>query len=319
MPDLAHISSILITGGSGFIGTNYILHLLKTYPHLMVHNVDKIDYNSNPDAISSHPQYHFHHHDINDYDAMLHLFTEHCIEVVVHMAAQSHVDRSFEDPAQFLQDNVLGTLSLLRAAHRYGQLSMFLHFSTDEVYGDNPSDSSEHIFHEGSPLNPTNPYSASKASAEMLAVAYRHSFQVPVLISRCNNVYGPHQFHDKVIPRFIHYLRQGKQCPVHGDGTQTRSFLHVRDVCTAVDCLLQGGAVGEVYNIGARQEYSILEVVGLLLEHLGLGDKKVEDVVTHIRDRPYNDKRYLMTEAPLRALGWREQITLAQGLADLCT
>lgn len=311
--------TLLVTGGSGFIGSNFILHVLRHFPQVRVHNIDKLDYNSNKNAVNpaEHAQYTFHHADICDKNKVQSILEDHNIDVVVHMAAQSHVDRSFEMPEQFVRDNVVGTLTLLQCAQQYGKLKLFLHFSTDEVYGDNPSD--DHVFRETSPLNPTNPYSATKASAEMLALAYYHSYHLPIIISRCNNVYGPGQYPDKVIPRFIRLLQAGRPCPVHGDGLQSRSFLHVHDVCTAVMRILDKGVVGRTYNVGHCREYTILQVIRLLLEVMGKSHTVVEDVVEFIQDRPYNDKRYNIDDSTLRALGWRESITFEDGLRNLVT
>lgn len=307
---------MLVTGGCGFIGSNFIRHVLQNCPSTCVHNVDKLDYNSDASCIEeAHPRYTFHYADICDTRKMLSILEDHHIDVVVHMAAQSHVDRSFEMPEQFIQDNVVGTLSLLQCAQRYGKLKLFLHFSTDEVYGDNPNEN--HVFDETYSLNPTNPYSASKASAEMFALAYRNSYHLPIIVSRCNNVYGPGQYPDKVIPRFIRLLRDGRPCPVHGDGLQSRSFLHVHDVCTAVLCILDKGAVGETYNVGHHREYTIVDVIGRLLEAMGKSHVAVRDATKFIQDRPYNDKRYKMNDSKLRKLGWAESITFEDGLRNL--
>ena len=314
---LAAGGNLLVTGGSGFIGSHLVRHVLQHCPEATVHNVDKLDYNSNATIIDSaaHPRYVFHHANICDAPKIQSILQDHQIDVLVHMAAQSHVDRSFDMPEQFVEDNVVGTLTLLQCVQRYGKLKLFLHFSTDEVYGDNPSE--DHVFDETSLLNPTNPYSASKASAEMMVLAYYHSYNLPIMISRCNNVYGPGQFPDKVIPRFIRLLQAEEPCPVHGDGLQSRSFLHVSDVCAAVMCILEKGTAGRTYNVGHHAEYSILDVVRMLLEAMGKGHVAVTDVVKFIQDRPYNDKRYKINDSILRKLGWKESITFEDGLRRL--
>ncbi len=304
------VQTVLVTGGCGFVGSNIILLLLEHHPHLRILNVDKMDYNSSPLPTAS-PQYTFVHGDICDQELILRLMREYRVDLVLHFAAQSHVDRSFLNPELFVKDNVEGTLSVLEASRKYSLLRLLVHFSTDEIYGDRPEDQP---FHEQSPLRPTNPYSASKTGAEMLVHAYHSSFQLPVLVARCNNIYGPRQFRDKVIPLFAERLRQGLRCPVHGNGEQRRSFIHVKDVYGALLRMMAAGAVGEVYNIGSDEEYSILEVVEHLQAALGLeGPARVE----HIADRPYNDKRYLIDDSKLRALGWTPQCRFEDELPDV--
>jgi len=303
------IRNVLVTGGCGFVGSNVIRLLLAQYPHLHICNVDKMDYNSQPlRELEASPQYTFVHCDICDENMLLQLLRSHQVELVLHFAAQSHVDRSFLDPHLFVKDNIQGTLSVLEAARKYGSLRLLVHFSTDEIYGDRP----EHQpFHEESPLCPTNPYSASKAGAEMLVRSYHRCFRLPLVVARCNNIYGPNQYRDKVIPLFADRLRRGLRCPVHGTGEQRRSFIHVEDVCGALLCMMRCGALGEVYNIGSDEEYSILQVVEHLQAALGVeGPPQVE----FIDDRPYNDQRYLIDDSKLRALGWAPQCSFVDKL-----
>ena len=314
---LDSIQSLLITGSCGFIGMNLVSFLLERYPHLRVCAVDKLDYNSNREATrASCPRHTFIEADICDEARMLQLLREHHVELVLHLAAQSHVDRSLTHPYLFLRDNVQGTLALLEAARQYQNLRLFLHFSTDEVYGDNGG-AGDQIFHEASPLRPTNPYSATKASAEMLVHAYRTSFRIPAIITRCNNVYGPGQYQDKLIPRCIERIQRGVKCLVHGTGQQMRNFVHVRDVCRAVETIVASGRRGEVYNIGSQCEKTILQVIELLLEQHHGAAVDVASHVEFIEDRPYNDQRYLIDDQKLRALGWRESVSFREGLRAL--
>ena len=305
------VRTILVTGGCGFVGSNVVMLLMNEYSHIHVVNLDKMDYNSRTIDGLEAERYTFVHGNVCDESLVLSLLRDHRVDVVMHFAAQSHVDRSFDTPRLFVEDNIQGTLSLMRAIHTYGLLRCLLHFSTDEIYGDDPECQP---FTEESALNPTNPYSATKAAAEMMVRSYIQSFSIPVVIARCNNIYGPRQYKDKVIPLFADRLKKGLVCPVHGNGSQKRSFIHVRDVYEAIKCVLQKGAPGEVYNIGSDEELSILELVQHIQDALGIaGPPRVE----HIEDRPYNDQRYLIDDSKLRSLGWSPRCSLAHCLRDV--
>ena len=316
----ASICSVMVTGSCGFIGANLVRDLLRRFPNIRVCGVDRLDYNAMDPGVAApgdpaeRARLRFVRADICDRERMLELLRRERVELLLHLAAQSHVDRSLTDPDLFLRDNVQGTLSLLQAARDYGELRAFLHFSTDEVYGDNRG--GEAVFTETSPLNPTNPYSATKAAAEMLVNSFRLSHQLPVIVTRCNNVYGPMQYRDKLIPRCIERLRRGAKCLVHGSGEQTRSFLHVRDVCEAVVCVLERGELGQVYNIGSPREISVLEVIEALAREIR-PRADPWSLVEHVRDRPYNDQSYRISIDRLLALGWREAVSFEEGIAEL--
>jgi dTDP-glucose 4,6-dehydratase len=247
---------------------------------------------------------------------------------VVHFAAQSHVQNSFGESLQYTQDNVVGTHNLLEAARQYAKLSLFIHVSTDEVYGESMLNSSEQHKTEQSVLCPTNPYAATKAAAELIAQSYYHSFKLPLIITRGNNVFGPNQYPEKLIPKFIQCLREGRKLPVQGDGSQLRSFVHVLDVCRAFDVIINRGKIGEIYNIGSNEavEYSVLDVAKLLIKLIkGVnicdaatqGDVSDVDWIEYVEDRPFNDRRYYISSEKLNRLGWRAQIEFESGLANM--
>ena len=310
----------LITGGCGFIGSNFVNYLLENDKKCFVVNVDKLDYCANVNNVKyrDSTNYVFVHHTICDKYKMLHLMNEYNITHVVHFAAQSHVDNSFEHAMDYTMDNIYGTHCLLEAARLYNKLELFLHFSTDEVYGESPDDVK---FHEMSLLCPTNPYSATKAGAEMLVNSYIHSFKLPCIITRGNNVYGPNQYHEKLIPRFIKLLDEGKPLTIHGSGDSKRSFIYVNDVCTAVDIVIQKGVIGETYNIGSddENEMSVIEIAKLLCTYYKNGKyaNTWEDKLTYVTDRPFNDKRYFITNTKLKMLGWKCESKLIEYITSL--
>ena len=288
---------VLVTGGLGFIGSNFINHLLSTTDHTVI-NVDKCDYMARERNVPEGPRYTYIRGDITEQYHMCHIFREHQPDVVIHFAAQSCVTKSFDLAFEYTKDNVLGTHVLLETAKEYGKLSRFIHISTDEVYGEvGPTETScEH-----SPLNPSNPYSASKAAAEIYVRAYTNAFHLPCIITRGNNVFGPQQYPEKVVPLFITQILNEIPVTIHGDGATRRNFVHVDDVSRAVALILNKGEVGKTYNIGSSHEYSVLEVYEKLRTIMGRGTAEF------VKDpRAFNDSRYCIDSSELRKLGWAE-------------
>ncbi|MCX7964742.1 MAG: dTDP-glucose 4,6-dehydratase [Candidatus Sumerlaea chitinivorans] len=301
---------LLVTGGCGFIGTNFIRAHLAEYPEDTIVNLDALTYAGNPENLrdlEGRPNYHFVHGDIADVQLVDRLFAEHKFDVVINFAAESHVDRSIENPQVFLRTNVLGTQALVDAARRYG-VERYIQISTDEVYG---SLGPEGAFKETTPLAPRSPYSASKAAADQLVLAYYHTYCTPVLITRCSNNYGPYQYPEKLLPLSIINLLHDREVPVYGDGMQRREWLHVSDHCRAIELVLRHGRIGEVYNIGGVNERPNLEVLHLLLEIMG----KPRSLLCHVEDRPGHDRRYAIDSTKIRTeLGWQPQVNFEDGL-----
>ena len=298
------MENILVTGGCGFIGSNFINHMLSSQPEqIRIFNMDCLNYCASEDNVQADPRYKFIQGNITNKDFVLHVLREYNIDAIVHFAAQSHVDSSFNDSLQYTIDNVLGTHSLLQAAKEYGKLRSFLHFSTDEVYGE--VDRDHPGCHEKSLLNPTNPYAATKAAAEFIVRSYNHSFNLPTIIVRCNNVYGRNQYPEKLIPKFIKLLSEGKKLTIHGKGETRRNFIWAEDVARATDLILHRGEINEIYNIGTQQEYSVMDVANLLINKMTT-DKRVENHIVFVEDRPFNDFRYSVDTTRLRELGWTE-------------
>jgi dTDP-glucose 4,6-dehydratase len=315
---------ILVTGGCGFIGSNFINYYLEKYPNVRIINIDRMDYCASEfnilDKFRRDPKdraaqgdlskYQLYKMDINDTNIKTVLET-HSVKIVVHFAAQSHVDNSFGNSLQFTRDNVLGTHTLLECCRAYGKLDRFIHISTDETYGEVDSD------HEGctekSLLNPTNPYAASKAAAEFLVRSYHYSFGLPCVITRGNNVYGPRQYPEKLIPRFITKLLANEKCPIHGEGKTRRNFIFVDDVSSAVETIIQKGVINEIYNIGSSDEFSVLEILDHLLVHMNI-EKSRDQVTEFVADRAFNDFRYCINSKKLEALGWEKQVDFKDGL-----
>ena len=302
--------NILITGGCGFIGSNFINYMVEKYPNYNFINIDAMYYCASKDNIKESIQksknYKFIEANINDISLVKYLLKNENITHIIHFAAQSHVDNSFENSLQYTYDNVKGTHTLLEAVRQVNDNIIFFHFSTDEVYGE--SKLNEPAKTEMSLLCPTNPYAASKAAAEMYVNSYQHSYGIKCIITRGNNVYGPNQYPEKLIPKFIQLLKNNKKCTIHGDGSSLRSFIHVYDVCTAVDSILQKGKIGEIYNIGSDLEFekSVLDVTKILIKKI----KQTEDYqsfIEFVKDRPFNDKRYFITNKKLKELGWKQQ------------
>lgn len=307
--------TLLVTGGAGFIGSNFIFYWLKHRPEDQVVCLDKLTYAGNLATlvlVMDHPSFRFVRGDICDRAAVKRLFEEEQPQAVINFAAESHVDRSTQAPEVFLQTNVLGTQVLLDACCAHGGVR-FHQVSTDEVYGDLPLDRPDLLFTEESPLRPSSPYSASKAGADLLALAYCRTYGLPVTVSRCSNNYGPYQFPEKLIPRMIVRALAGKTLPVYGGGENVRDWLHVDDHCAALDAILQRGVAGEVYNIGGRSERTNLEIVGLICRRLEVPPKQV----VHVADRKGHDKRYAIDSGKLSSqLGWQPQVSFDQGMDE---
>jgi dTDP-glucose 4,6-dehydratase len=299
---------ILVTGGIGFIGSNFINYILAETDHEVV-NVDKCDYMAREKNVPEQARYTYIRGDITERYHMTHVFREHQPECVVHFAAQSEVTRSFDSAFQYTKDNVLGTHVLLETAKDYGKLQKFIHFSTDEVYGEvGPSATSD----EKSPLNPSSPYAASKAAAELYVRAYINAYNLPCIITRGNNVFGPRQYPEKVIPIFIHQILDRNSATIHGQGLTRRNFIHVDDVSRAVELVMNKGTVGATYNIGTSFEFSVNEVFEKINKIMGTG--ATPEFITD--PRPHNDSRYCIDSTELRKLGWSENPDFDQKLAE---
>jgi dTDP-glucose 4,6-dehydratase len=294
---------VLITGGAGFIGSNFIYYLQKKYPDDRLICLDALTYAGNLqtlDTASQSPNFRFVQGDIADKNAVFKLFEEESPDIVVNFAAESHVDRSVENPDIFLQTNVIGTQVLMDACRKFG-IGRFHQVSTDEVYGDLPLDRPDLFFTEATPIHTSSPYSASKAAADLLVLAYYRTFKLPVTITRCSNNYGPYHFPEKLIPLMITHALNDQPLPVYGKGENVRDWLHVEDHCTAIDLVIHKGCVGEVYNIGGHNERSNLEVVKTIIKSLG----KPDSLITFITDRPGHDMRYAIDPNKIHEeLGW---------------
>jgi dTDP-glucose 4,6-dehydratase len=252
------------------------------------------------------------------FDLLTHILSNYKIDTIIHFAAQSHVQNSFEDSLQYTNDNVLGTHTLLETARRYGKIEKFIHISTDEVYGESMLMDDEEKKNESSVLCPTNPYAATKAAAELIAKSYYFSFKMPIIITRGNNVYGPNQYPEKLIPRFIKLLKEDQPVTIQGDGSNVRAFLHVLDVCGALECIIEKGQLGEIYNIGSddHYEYTVLEIAQKLIQKI----KSTDDFnkwITYIDDRPFNDKRYYISNEKVKQLGWTINVDFEKGVNEL--
>jgi len=302
---------ILVTGGAGFIGSNFIRMVLAEHPDCLVVNLDKLTYAGNLENLAEyrdHERYTFVHGDICDGPLVARLLEEHRIDAIINFAAESHVDRSITGPKIFVETNVTGTLTLLEAA-RDRNLDRFLQVSTDEVYGALGPDGK---FTEQTLLSPNSPYSASKAAADHLVRAFGHTWGLRYNITRCSNNYGPYQFPEKLIPLMIHNALHDRELPVYGDGMQVRDWLYVYDHCTAIWHVLEQAPPGEIYNIGGCNEKANLEVVNIVLAHLG----KPPTLIRHVKDRPGHDRRYAIDARKIMSeLGWKPSVTFEQGIA----
>ena len=306
------MKNILVTGGAGFIGSNFIRYYLKMHSDVNLVNFDKLTYAGNLENladVAGDSRYKFVKGDICNRSDVETVFRDHNIDTVVHFAAESHVDRSILGAAVFVQTNVVGTNVLLEVAKELG-VDHFLHVSTDEVYG---SLGSTGKFVESTPLHPNSPYAASKAGSDVLALAYQHTFGIPVVVTRCSNNYGPYQFPEKLIPLMIVNALNDKPLPVYGDGLNVRDWLYVEDHCSAIDVVLQRGVSGEVYNIGGNNEWSNIDIIRMILSIMG----KPEDLITFVKDRPGHDRRYAMDASKInRELGWLPAHQFENGIKD---
>ena len=307
------IRKILVTGGAGFIGGNFVQYMVNKYPNYEIFNLDLLTYAGDLGkhrAIENKQNYHFIKADIADRDTILPLFEKEQFDYVVHFAAESHVDRSIKDPEIFVRTNVMGTQVLLDAAKQIG-IKKFIHVSTDEVYGELDFDPTT-FFTEETPLQPNSPYSASKASSDLLVRAYHETYGMSVNITRCSNNYGPYHFPEKLIPLTISRVLNDQKVPVYGTGENIRDWLHVIDHCAAIDLVLHEGANGEVYNVGGHNERTNLEVVKTIIQALG----KSEELIDYVEDRLGHDKRYAIDPTKLEALGWKPTYTFETGIAQ---
>lgn len=319
------MKNILVTGGAGFIGSNFIKYVLEKNEYNVI-NLDLLTYAGNLENlkdISNPDKYTFIKGDICDKDLVQSIFEKYDIDTVVNFAAESHVDRSIENPEIFLQTNVYGTVNLLENAKKYWKIDKenkysteykqgvkYLQVSTDEVYG---ALGKAGMFTEDTNIQPNSPYSASKASADLFVRAYHNTFGLPTNITRCSNNYGPYQFPEKLIPLMINNCIENKSLPVYGDGMQIRDWLHVKDHCTAIFTVLQKGKIGEVYNIGGNNEKANIEIVKLIINALG----KSEDLITYVKDRPGHDRRYAIDNSKItNKLGWSPSNTFEQGIKE---
>lgn len=319
------MKNILVTGGAGFIGSNYVKYMLNTHNYNIV-NLDALTYAGNLEnlmEVENNLKYTFIKGDIRNREVVEQLFEKHQIDTIVNFAAESHVDRSIVEPEIFLTTNILGTQCLLDVAKKSWKVNpddkycrefksgvKYFQVSTDEVYG---ALGKTGLFTETTPLSPNSPYSASKASADMIVRSYHETYGMPVNITRCSNNYGPYQFPEKLIPLMINNCKTDKQLPVYGDGMQIRDWLHVADHCSAIDTVLHNGKVGEVYNIGGNNEKANIEIVKLMISALG----KSEDLIQYVQDRPGHDRRYAIDNTKITSeLGWKPSYTFEQGIKE---
>lgn len=305
--------TILVTGGAGFIGSNFIFHMLKKYPDYRIVCLDKLTYAGNLSTLSSvleEPNFRFVKLDICDREGVFRLFEEERPDIVVNFAAESHVDRSIEDPGIFLQTNILGTATLMDACRKFG-IRRYHQVSTDEVYGDLPLDRPDLFFTEETPLHTSSPYSASKASADLLVLAYHRTYSLPVTISRCSNNYGPYHFPEKLIPLMIINALDEKPLPVYGTGENVRDWLYVEDHCKAIDLIIHKGREGEVYNVGGHNERKNIDIVRLICKALG----KSESLISYVADRKGHDMRYAIDPTKIHnELGWLPETKFEDGI-----
>lgn len=305
--------TMIVTGGAGFIGANFIFYMRKAHPETRIVCLDKLTYAGNLSTLApvlEHPNFRFEKCDICDRDTVFRVFEEERPEVVVNFAAESHVDRSIEDPGVFLQTNILGTAVMMDACRRY-EVQRFHQISTDEVYGDLPLDRPDLFFTEETPVHTSSPYSSSKAAADLLAFSYYRTYGLPVTISRCSNNYGPYQFPEKMIPLMVINALNNRPLPVYGDGLNIRDWLYVEDHCRAVDLILQKGRPGEIYNIGGHNEMKNIDIVRLICKMLD----KPDSLITYVSDRKGHDRRYAIDPAKIhRELGWLPETRFEEGI-----
>ena len=300
-------SNVMVTGGCGFIASNFLNRMKERYPSINFVNVDKLDYCSNVENVNPGVAT-FVKGDVGNKELIEHLIKLYHFDAIFHFAAQSHVDNSFDNALSFTMDNTHATHVLVEACRRHIPDVEFIHFSTDEVYGESKTDV-PFTENEGV-LRPTNPYSASKAAAEMIVRSYIESFGMNIKVIRCNNVYGPNQYPEKLIPKFKRLLKENEKCTIHGSKSATvkRAFMHVDDVVDAVDVIWRRGVPGEVYNIASDDELTVMEVTQLIIETIK-GTKNYDDWITYVEDRPFNDQRYYICAKKLKDLGWSQKKT----------
>jgi len=315
------VIKLLVTGGCGFIGSNFINYIFDEEKYEIV-NIDAMYYcasEKNVDKkIRESDKYHMVKGNLCSDDIVNYVLNKYNITHVIHFAAQSHVQNSFDDSLQFTKDNILGTHILLECCRKYGKIERFIHVSTDEVYGESMNSVEEQHKTEHSILCPTNPYAATKAGAELIAQSYNHSYKMPIIITRGNNVYGPNQYPEKLVPLFIQQLQNDEQVTIQGEGTAVRAFLHAYDTARAFELILLKGKIGEIYNIGCDEdmEYDVMSVAKMMIKMI----KKTEDYdkwIRYIEDRPFNDQRYYISNQKLKDLGWNVTINFEDGLKQL--
>ena len=306
------MEKILVTGGAGFIGSNFIYYMLENHEDCELVCLDSLTYAGSIktlEPVLSHPRFKFVKGDITDRNLVYHLFETEQFDIVVNFAAESHVDRSIDNPEVFLNTNIVGTSVLLDAFNKFG-IRRYHQVSTDEVYGDLPLDSTD-LFTETTPLHTSSPYSASKASADLLVMAYHRTYGTPVTISRCSNNYGPYQFPEKLIPLMISKAKADQKLPVYGDGMNVRDWLYVEDHCSAIDLIIHKGTIGEVYNIGGNNERHNIEIVKIILDTVG----KDESLIQYVKDRPGHDRRYAIDATKIKnELGWEPKTNFSEGI-----
>jgi dTDP-glucose 4,6-dehydratase len=304
---------LIVTGGAGFIGGNFVHYMLQEHPGDQIICLDKLTYAGNLSTLADvmdHPNFQFVKMDICDRDSVYGLFEKEKPDVVINFAAESHVDRSIENPEIFLQTNIIGTSVLMDACRKYG-IQRYHQVSTDEVYGDLPLDRPDLFFTEETPIHTSSPYSSSKAGADLLVMAYYRTYGLPVTISRCSNNYGPYHFPEKLIPLMIINALHDRPLPIYGDGLNVRDWLYVEDHCRAIDLIIRKGKVGEVYNVGGHNEMRNIDIVKLICQELG----KPESLITHVTDRKGHDRRYVIDPEKIhRELGWLPETKFADGI-----
>ena len=305
--------TIIVTGGAGFIGSNFVFHMLEKYPEYRIICLDKLTYAGNLSTLKSvmdKSNFRFVKADICDQQAVDQLFEEEHPDIIVNFAAESHVDRSIENPDVFLQTNIMGTAALMNACRKYG-IKRYHQVSTDEVYGDLPLDRPDLLFTEETPIHTSSPYSSSKAGADLLVMAYYRTYELPCTVSRCSNNYGPYHFPEKLIPLMIVNALNDKPLPVYGEGKNVRDWLYVEDHCKAIDLIIHKGRVGEVYNIGGHNEMANIDIVKLICRELG----KPESLITYVADRKGHDMRYAIDPTKIyNELGWLPETKFADGI-----
>jgi len=313
--------NLLVTGGCGFIGSNFINYIFTKKKYNII-NLDAMYYCANENNINKNIKnsnnYTFIKGNLSSTDLITHILLFYKINEIIHFAAQSHVQHSFDDSLQYTQDNIVGTHTLLECCRLYGKITKFIHISTDEVYGESMLSIETNKKTERSLLCPTNPYAATKAAAELIAQSYYHSYNMPIIITRGNNVYGPNQYPEKIIPKFIMQLKNNNKITIQGDGSCVRAFLHSYDVSTAFEIILNKGLIGEIYNIGSddNTEYSVLQVAQFLIKKIK-NTNNYKEWIEYIEDRPFNDKRYYISNQKLKALGWNIEVDFISGITML--